>query len=78
MKREEAKMEFLENHHSIPFGEYGIMLDEFEEIINKLYDEFENKSCNSCKSKSCDIRRILIELKTINPDYFSCNDWESK
>lgn len=36
----------------------------------------ESRTCNNCKSKSCSVKRILLEREEMNPDYFSCNDWE--
>ena len=36
------------------------------------------KSCDDCRSKSCSIKRILLELGEINSSYFYCNDYEPK
>ena len=36
------------------------------------------KSCDNCRSKSCSIKRILLELEEINSSYFYCNDFEQK
>ena len=47
------------------------------ESIEEL-EELENRSCNTCKSNSCSIKRILIREDEINSNYFYCNDWENK
>ena len=47
-------------------------------MLNNIEIEFENRNCNNCKTKNCSIKRVLIELEEINPDYFSCNDWEKQ
>ena len=36
------------------------------------------KSCDDCRSKSCSVKRILLELGEINSSYFYCNDYEPK
>ena len=51
---------------------------ECDNILNEVYEDFENRTCNNCKAKNCSIKRVLMELEEINPDYFSCNDWEQK
>ena len=50
---------------------------EIEEAIKEL-EELENRSCNTCKSNFCSIKRILIREDEINSNYFYCNDWENK
>ena len=51
--------------------------NEIKEAIKEL-EELENRSCNTCKSNSCSIKRILIREDEINSNYFYCNDWENK
>jgi len=40
--------------------------------------DLENRTCNNCRSKHCDIKIALIKSDSMNPDYFNCNDWEQK
>ena len=47
------------------------------EAIKEL-EALENRSCESCKTKNCSVRRILVEKDEISTYYFNCNDWESK
>ena len=47
------------------------------EAIKEL-EALENRSCDSCKTKNCSVKRILVEKDEIATDYFNCNDWESK
>ena len=54
-------------------GLHKLMIDLIEEL-----EELENRSCNTCKSNSCSIKRILIREDEINSNYFYCNDWENK
>lgn len=53
-----------------------------KEYIKSLEAELETlqqpKSCDDCRSKSCSIKRILLELGEINSSYFYCNDYEAK
>ena len=54
----------------------------FAPIIGEAIAELEAlqqpKSCDDCRSKSCSIKRILLELGEINSSYFYCNDYEPK
>ena len=38
----------------------------------------QHRSCDGCRSKSCSVKRILLELGEINSSYFYCNDYEAK
>jgi hypothetical protein len=72
MTREQALKKLQNNKSSIL---------ELEFFINKIYDDFENKSCDNCKYDfcGCDIQDSLI--RSHNDDNFSdfcCNKWESK
>lgn len=44
---------------------------------NKL-EELNNRSCDSCRTIHCPVRRILVENEYITSSYFYCNDWEIK
>ena len=52
----------------------------FAPIIGEAIAELEAlqqpKSCDDCRSKSCSVKRILLELGEINSSYFYCNDYE--
>ena len=48
------------------------------EAISELEALQQPKSCDGCRSKSCSIKRILLELEEINSSYFYCNDFEPK
>ena len=54
----------------------------FAPIIGEAIAELEAlqqpKSCDDCRSKSCSVKRILLELGEINSSYFYCNDYEPK
>ena len=49
-----------------------------DEAIAELEALQQPKSCDDCRSKSCSIKRILLELGEINSSYFYCNDYEPK
>ena len=49
-----------------------------QEAIAELEALQQPKSCDDCRSKSCSIKRILLELGEINSSYFYCNDYEPK
>ena len=51
---------------------------ELDEAIAELEALQQPKSCDDCRSKSCSIKRILLELGEINSSYFYCNDYEPK
>ena len=46
------------------------------DLAIKELEELENRSCDTCKSKFCSIKRILTREDEINSNYFYCNDWE--
>lgn len=48
-----------------------------KEAIKELED-LQNRSCDTCKSKFCSIKRILTREDEINSNYFYCNDWEKQ
>lgn len=47
-----------------------------DECIAELEALQQPKSCDDCRSKSCSIKRILLERVEINSSYFYCNDFE--
>ena len=75
MTREDMEL-YLNNevHGRCDYDIYSTLIDFVQD--DSLF--FESRTCNNCKSKSCSVKRILLELDEINPDYFSCNDWEQK
>ena len=67
-ERCEAKVQDLFSN-----GLHKLMIDLIDEL-----EELENRSCDSCKTTFCSIKRILISENEIDSNYFYCNDWESK
>ena len=53
-------------------------LVEINEAIAELEALQQPKNCDGCRSKSCSVKRILLELGEINSSYFYCNDYEPK
>ena len=51
---------------------------ELDDAIAELELLQQPKSCDDCRSKSCSVKRILLELGEINSSYFYCNDYEPK
>ena len=49
-----------------------------DEAIAELEEAMKPKSCDTCRTKSCSVKRTLLELGEINSSYFSCNDYEPK
>ena len=48
-------------------------------LINKIYDDFESRTCKSCKhNKSCETLFVLLENISIPAHLkdFGCNKWE--
>ena len=84
LTREEALnlISDVEKFYCESADEYGYYCYEAESVIDKIYDSFEEamkpKSCDSCRSKSCSVKRILLERGEINTSYFYCNDYEPK
>ena len=56
----------------------GNLESSLDEAIAELEALQQPKSCDDCRSKSCSVKRILLELGEINSSYFYCNDYESK
>lgn len=67
-ERCEAKVQDLFSN-----GLHKLMIDLIEEL-----EALENRSCDSCKTKNCSVKKILVEKDEVGTDYFNCNDWESK
>lgn len=93
LTREEAKRQepyiFIEGASFRPDTiEYNRV--EYERIINKIYDDFESRTCENCKYFAewndgngrlgvgdC-IGNISISIESTVPDYFGCNEFEPK
>ena len=76
MTREEAKLEFFN------LLESGIIDFKEKNIIDKIYDSFENRSCGNCKyftsspnTNKYDCCEKGIADTSIS---FCCNKWEQK
>ena len=48
------------------------------EAIAELEEAMKPKSCDTCRTTPCSVKRTLLELGEINSSYFSCNDYEPK
>ena len=48
MNREEAKEYFRINYES-PDGDYALDAEDTEYVIDKVYDDFESRTCVNCK-----------------------------
>ena len=46
--------------------------------IKELEKAMKPKSCDSCRSELCSVKRILLERGEMNSSYFYCNDYEPK
>ena len=57
---------------------YNFRECEINEAISELEEAMKPKSCDSCRSKLCSVKRILLERGEINSSYFYCNDYEPK
>lgn len=89
MTREEAldRKKYIVSHRDSSGGEiFGLQaFSEFEliEHINKIYDDFESRTCSSCKFygdiwfRDCTIAGCT-KLRISVGKTFSCNKWESK
>jgi len=65
----------------VDYREFGASKEDlkvYDEAIVELEALQQPKSCDDCRSKSCSVKRILLELGEINSSYFYCNDYESK
>lgn len=53
--------------------------DIVKKVINEIYDDFESRTCESCKYHTKDLLCSLgichFEINT-DPDIFGCNKWE--
>ena len=83
MTRDEA-IELFKENEGIPFGEYGIDIEDFKQSIDKIYDDFESRICDNCKY--CEFFSSVNSYFCINElssakfvdSCFGCNRWEEK
>ena len=73
-----ALEKIIEAKENINMGYVEWANDCINEAIAELEALQQPKSCDDCRSKSCSIKRILLELGEINLSYFYCNDYEPK
>lgn len=59
--------------------EYDV-LGKYEEVINKIYDDFESRTCGNCAVGGyyCKISNILADSGKIHLVDFGCNKYEPK
>lgn len=57
----------------------------FDEIIDEIYDDFESRTCESCRfneNDKCGIRHGIFLMSNygveVNLDTFCCNQWETR
>jgi hypothetical protein len=85
MTRESIKEENKSNAQSIPYGEWGIFQEDVEYIIDKIYDDFESRTCENCKHyinkpiiSYCNNDNSMaynLEENLVRSD--GCNKWET-
>ena len=82
MTREEAKHLFYKiNMSSVRRGEYPV--ESAKETIDKIYDDFESRTCENCKYNlngiECNCNESVVEwLDTDTFPDFGCNKFERK
>ena len=71
-------VEELEEHISGKDDQIKWLREELKYHEAELEALQQPKSCDDCRSQSCSVKRILLELGEINSSYFYCNDSEPK
>ena len=76
----EKALEILEHFKEVEIinEDTKFPVEYYDEAIAELEELQQPKSCDDCRSKSCSVKRILLELGEINSSYFYCNDYEPK
>ena len=72
------EIEAMQEHNREWFLKIIELTKQRDEAIAELEALQQPKSCDDCRSKSCSVKRILLELGEINSSYFYCNDYEPK
>lgn len=80
MNREEIDTA-LGNCETYEYGNAtGYKVETIDDLIDKIYDDFENRTCESCKhNNTCEMQYVLRQGVT-NTSFlkdFGCNKWES-
>ena len=80
MTREEARKYILSwvNRKYVPNKQMTI---DVGEAVDKIYDDFESRRCESCKhNNTCEMQQVLRD-GVVNPSFlrdFGCNKYEEK
>ena len=74
----EKEICILKNFRNILDATTDTDCSELDKAIATIEEALKPKSCDSCRSKFCSIKRILLERDEINSSYFYCNDYEPK
>ena len=89
MKREEAHIE-IDKLSYFDDGNLLVMAVDTEKLVNKIYDDFESRTCENCLFKQereyqCTNLHINDKHPLKEADYwlhvnkdFGCNKWEAK
>lgn len=72
MDREEA--------HKIYYPISGVNLSGEKDLIDKIYDDFESRTCESCEYLEilCENEESIVFEMAINRKDFGCNKWKQK
>ena len=73
-----ALEKIIEAKENINMGYNEWAINCLDEAISEIEALQQPKSCDNCRSESCSVKRILLELGEINSSYFYCNDYEPK
>lgn len=86
MTREHIIEQIKSYEQSIPYGEWGLYQEDVISIMDSIFDNFKNRSCNNCKhlnkheysDDKCKNGVSTYWKNYIDDKYdFSCNMWES-
>jgi len=86
MKREEIYAA-LGNCETYDYGnETGYKVETIDDLIDKIYDDFENRTCENCSYfslvngwKNCELFIFEVGIDSdIDESKMSCNEWKEK
>ena len=77
--RDCSSVRFLDETLDEAIKQLRVLIEDY--MVTKKQNDYynlEGRSCNTCKSKNCDIKRDMLNNGTMNPNYFWCVDWEEE
>lgn len=78
MTREEAN-NILDKCYTIDYGmDTGYDINVINDLIDKIYNDFENRTCESCKDYDRCVILNALSLNGLNIGGFGCNKWQGK